>query len=743
MRKPSGSMKRFPSLPPRQVVTQKAPTTDVVPPSVMSPVVQPPVPLELNSNEPSGCYSHKDLALQELDRLCKWSQEVNYLASEEGQALNQDKGPSEHPVRQDGTHLSYTMEELQSWMNSSLLPEQYVVSPELKIMNIGGKKPVELFDTLVLPLSRIFDVKHQFNGLILACIGYDGRPNVFTVSVNEVTRDLRKFASRLASLGVGYYEKEHQPFSRFMNCCSRMCSITPTCLVEQAGFVPEKMVYVSHESVIQRDIGVSETQISYQIRKALPQLTAQGTLLEWQEHVAGPVRQLPTMLFPILAMLSNVLLNLIGEGTVIVHFYGLSSGGKTTRGQLAQSVVGRATDPSKDGRSAIRKWGGTVNWLLAIMKSHHGMGLVLDELGSHSGKDFAATIYAISNGQSKGRCDTEGDVKEDQDSAILCVISTGEVSSHDFLRKQGSSVNSGADVRMLNIGLQQKDAQLPGESLIQTKARIDRLKEACGQFHGTALPALVQGLLNLPGVTSSEALRQLVRGRIQTCAERLLPLVNGASASELVCRGMDYFAMTLATGLYGIELGVLPYTEDEVVAAVVECANRWAAPLKDKPDDVSRAAHALLNRLIRDRQMFPDIDSVKESKHMGFIQGPVFLVRLSWFAELVPQYGEQVVNWLEDHGYLRPGADKRPSVRLRNTSEKTKYKAGVYYALDHDKVMSFSGGIEVEDDHMDTPQESQSPKLSFPRSATSETGSVIAASSQCIPELSEEEIEQF
>lgn len=743
MRKPSGSMKRFPSLPPRQVVTQKAPTTDVVPPSVMSPVVQPPVPLELNSNEPSGCYSHKDLALQELDRLCKWSQEVNYLASEEGQALNQDKGPSEHPVRQDGTHLSYTMEELQSWMNSSLLPEQYVVSPELKIMNIGGKKPVELFDTLVLPLSRIFDVKHQFNGLILACIGYDGRPNVFTVSVNEVTRDLRKFASRLASLGVGYYEKEHQPFSRFMNCCSRMCSITPTCLVEQAGFVPEKMVYVSHESVIQRDIGVSETQISYQIRKALPQLTAQGTLLEWQEHVAGPVRQLPTMLFPILAMLSNVLLNLIGEGTVIVHFYGLSSGGKTTRGQLAQSVVGRATDPSKDGRSAIRKWGGTVNWLLAIMKSHHGMGLVLDELGSHSGKDFAATIYAISNGQSKGRCDTEGDVKEDQDSAILCVISTGEVSSHDFLRKQGSSVNSGADVRMLNIGLQQKDAQLPGESLIQTKARIDRLKEACGQFHGTALPALVQGLLNLPGVTSSEALRQLVRGRIQTCAERLLPLVNGASASELVCRGMDYFAMTLATGLYGIELGVLPYTEDEVVAAVVECANRWAAPLKDKPDDVSRAAHAFLNRLIRDRQMFPDIDSVKESKHMGFIQGPVFLVRLSWFAELVPQYGEQVVNWLEDHGYLRPGADKRPSVRLRNTSEKTKYKAGVYYALDHDKVMSFSGGIEVEDDHMDTPQESQSPKLSFPRSATSETGSVIAASSQCIPELSEEEIEQF
>ncbi|MGE6136633.1 DUF927 domain-containing protein, partial [Aeromonas salmonicida] len=63
-----------------------------------------------------------------------------------------------------------------------------------------------------------------------------------------------------------------------------------------------------------------------------------GTLLEWKENVALPVKESPTMLFAIMANLSNVFMKLSNTGTMIFHFYGASSCGKTTLLQVGQSV---------------------------------------------------------------------------------------------------------------------------------------------------------------------------------------------------------------------------------------------------------------------------------------------------------------------------------------------------------------------------------------------------------------------
>lgn len=311
-------MKRFSRRPATQAFfemmeKQGVSTADTVPAAVVTPTVQPPEAQLPSSHRADDSYGHQDLMKQEFDRLYNWAEEVEYLTSEEGQALNKDKAPSEHPVRADGTHLSHTMEQLQSWMTSRWLPEDYVISPKLKIMNISGKKPVELFDALVLPVNRIFDASRDFEGVNLACIGYDGELIVFSAFLDEATRDFKKLTVRLASLGVGHYEREHQPLIRFINGCSKMRSLDRVYLVEQAGFVPGRLAYVSHEGVLQRDIGVSETKVSYQIRRALSQLASRGTLQEWQEQVAALVRPFPLMQFAMLSMLTNVLINLLGK----------------------------------------------------------------------------------------------------------------------------------------------------------------------------------------------------------------------------------------------------------------------------------------------------------------------------------------------------------------------------------------------------------------------------------------------
>ncbi|WP_166541452.1 DUF927 domain-containing protein [Aeromonas salmonicida] len=652
-----------------------------------------------------------------------------FYASEEGQTLNKGKEPDECLVLRDGSSSPYCIKELIAWLGSPFIPENFKITPEGKVMFMAGKSPSEVFEGVTLPIATYLDKDGRLEAVELACLAPDGCVVTFQLSLKDIHNDLKKVKTTLSSYRLSYYQGTESLLMRFILGCAKMELMKSIYLVEQAGFVPEKHVYVTHEATLSREDGHSAKQYRYRLRKQLGQLSSRDSLEAWKRNVAEPVRQFPIMVFSILAMLTNVLINLLQKSSTIVHVHGLSSVGKTTLAMLAQSTVGRATDPSEDGNSAIRKWHNTFNALISLIEMHHGMGLVLDELGSFTGGKFSSLMYIMTNGQSKGRCEKDGSLIEAQNTAALCIFSTGEMSSDDFLRKLHDSVNSGARVRMLNIEILQDDARLPGEILAQAKARIDQLKAACGQYYGTALPALAQGLLNLPEAISHEALQQLARDRVNECAGRLESLVNGATESPLIRRGLDFFAMTLATGLYGIELGVLPFTESEVFDAVVEGANRWASSLREKPDDVSLAAHGLLNTLIRNRQMFPDIDSVKESKHMGFTQGPNFLVRLSWFDELVPQYGKQVIEWLEKHGYLRPGPDNKKYIRLRNTSRDTKYRAGTYYALDHDKVMGFSGDIEEIDGYEGASRYYPSPAPSFTRSATSETGGVMVESS--------------
>ncbi|MFM4709261.1 DUF927 domain-containing protein [Aeromonas caviae] len=706
--------------------------------STVAPESQPLLVEATNFDQPHDDYCQRARVAQELEAFRVRHMHAAFYTSDEGQTLNKGKEPDECLVLRDGSLSPYCIKELTEWLSSPFIPENFKITPDCKVMFMAGKSPSVVFEGVTLPIATYLDKDGRLEAVELACLAPDGSVVTFQLSLKDIHNDLKKVKTTLSSYRLAYYQGTESLLMRFMLGCANMELMKSIYLVEQAGFVPEKQVYVTHEATLSREDGHSAKRCRYRLRKQLGQLSSRGLLEAWKRNVAEPVRQFPIMVFSILAMLANVLINLLQKPSTIVHVHGLSSVGKTTLAMLAQSTVGRATDPSEDGSSAIRKWHNTSNALTSLIEMHHGMGLVLDELGSFTGRNFSSLIYAMTNGQSKGRCDKDSHLIETQNTAALCIFSTGEMSSDDFLRKLRDSVNSGARVRMLNIEILQDDARLPGEILAQAKARIDQLKAACGTYYGTALPALAQGLLNLPEAISHEVLRLLAQDRVAQCAERLVPLVDGAADSPLVRRGLDFFAMTLATGLYGIELGVLPFTESEALNAVVEGANRWAAPLREKPDDVSLAAHGLLNTLIRNRQMFPDIDSVKESKHMGFTQGPNFLVRLSWFDELVPQYGKQVIEWLEKHGYLRPGPDKK-YIRLRNTSRNTKYRAGNYYALDHDKVMGFTGGIEEIDGYEGASRDYPSSVPGFTRS---ETGSVMAESSPDMSEISVE-VEKF
>lgn len=692
------------------------------------------------SPQPYGDHSKRARVHQELGSINTWCEEARYLASPDGQAFNKDKSPEECPVWPDGSPLTHAVEQLTQWYTSSFLPEGYAITPDGKVMFLASKEPAVVFEGVGLPITTFNDIEGRFEAMELACLDSDGQLVTWTIDLESVYQDLKKIKARMSSHRLAYCSATEGQLVRFMLRCAKMELMESIRLVGQAGFVPGLLVYVTHgEALIREDereaLQRDGNQLCYRLRKAVKQLHPQGSHDEWIQHVAMAVRHSPLMQFAILVMLTNVLLNLLQKGTTIVHFHGPSSVGKTTLAQVAQSVVGRATDPSTDGGSAIRKWHNTLNALLSLLEEHHGMGLVLDELGSFIGKNFGAIMYAMTNGQRKGRCDKTGTVIETQNTAALCVASTGEQSFDDSLRKTGDSVNAGARVRNPNIEVHPEDAGLPGETLAQTKARIDQIKAACGMYYGTALPALAQGLLNLPEATSYAALQQLVQERVHKCAERLVPLVDGATESSLIRRGLDFFAMTLATGLYSIELGVLPYTEDEVMAAVVLGANRWAASLDEQPDDITRAVRHLQEQLALKRHEFPDMGTPTAKHHMGVIRNKLLLLRVVWFKKLVPQLGKQVLARLEEQGYLIRTEKDRMTTRIKSAN--AGIYDGQYYAFDYDKIMGLDGGDDHESEVVQPPKTTR-----FTRRPV-RTGRREIASSILEMKESTTEVEQF
>lgn len=448
-------------------------------PESMPTVAHVAQPLQVSvthDEQPHDDYCTRAQVAQELEAFRVRHMHAAFYTSDEGQTLNKGKEPDECLVLRDGSSSPYCIKELTAWLGSPFIPENFKITPEGKVMFMAGKSPSEVFEGVTLPIATYLDKDGRLEAVELACLAPDGRVVTFQLSLKDIHNDLKKVKTTLSSYRLFYYQGTESRLMRFILGCAKMELMKSIYLVEHAGFVPEKHVYVTHEATLSREDGHSAKQYRYRLRKQLGQLSSRDSLEAWKRSVAEPVRQFPIMVFSILAMLTNVLINLLQKPSTIVHVYGLSSVGKTTLAMLAQSTVGRATDPSEDGSSAIRKWHNTFNALISLIEMHHGMGLVLDELGSFTGKNFSSLMYAMTNGQSKGRCEKDGSLIEAQNTAALCIFSTGEMSSDDFLRKLRDSVNSGARVRMLNIEILQDDARLPGETLAQAKARIDQLK---------------------------------------------------------------------------------------------------------------------------------------------------------------------------------------------------------------------------------------------------------------------------
>src|SRR3569623_267428 len=137
-------------------------------------------------------------------------------------------------------------------------------------------------------------------------------------------------------------------------------------------------------------------------------LRQQGSLQDWQTHVAAPCRGNPYLIAALCMPFSAILLKAAAVESGGIHYYGRSSRGKTTAAQVAASVVGCGADPASAPELAyIQRWNSAGNGLEGVTAAHNDSLLILDEIHTFGGKDFGQVAYNVTGGKGKTESDRD------------------------------------------------------------------------------------------------------------------------------------------------------------------------------------------------------------------------------------------------------------------------------------------------------------------------------------------------
>lgn len=417
-------------------------------------------------------------------------------------------------------------------------------------------------------------------------------------------------------------------------------------------------------------------EVIYQPEKNSPTVATiheNGTLYEWKENIALPLIGNPIPMFTICFALASPLLELVGLDSGGIHLVGETSKGKTTVLQIATSTIGNASDPSASAENtAIRTWNTTANGLEGICAAYNNLPLPLDEAGKCNAHDFGKVVYDICGGQGKSALSSDRSLKKIRVWSTH-IISTGEVSSRSKIEEKGQA-KAGQLIRLIdievpNVGLFINTGSISGGQFAR------KLKKDCGKYYGTAMPAFIQSLLArypTPEVLT-DALMSLQNQYYQV-------LINKYRPTDEKARVALRFAITRVAGELAVNIGVLPYTSQQIDDAVDYVFDLWLKGTEEVSENVraiKKIADFIMGSLKRfykiasndPEQEFPNqmAGYHKPAGHgqSSKFQEEFFLFTPGGFAEACRGFEiNQVCKALEDSCFLVRDADQ---IKTRHT----------------------------------------------------------------------------
>jgi uncharacterized protein (DUF927 family) len=423
-------------------------------------------------------------------------------------------------------------------------------------------------------IAAPFQVRAETNGdadqdfgLLLRWTDPNGREHEWAMPRRMVHAEGNAIAVELedAGLSCGTSRKAHDGLKHFLGAVGSIHRIR---CVERAGW--HGTAYVLPNG---RVFGPDETnRLVLQSEHAATAGTylARGTLKEWQEHIARPAMGNCLFGFSLSAGFSGPLLDVIGESSGGVHFYGGSQTGKTTLMCSTASIWG----PGDNKTGPMRSWRVTANGLEAVAAEHSDGLLILDEIGQASGREAGDMVYMLANQHGKARMSRAGGMRRPT-TWRLTFLSTGETTLATKMSEAGQRSYAGQEVRLLNLAA---DAGA-GFGVFHTLhdaasagAFADQLRRASVSYCGVAGPAFLEALVRDRTKDSEKLETSLRQGR-----ETFLATNMPAGADGQVRSAAARFALIGMGGELARAYGVVPWPEGEAIGASKACFLLWLA----------------------------------------------------------------------------------------------------------------------------------------------------------------------
>lgn len=274
---------------------------------------------------------------------------------------------------------------------------------------------------------------------------------------------------------------------------------------------------------------------------------SQGTLEEWQHHVARLAIGNSRLLFMMsTAFVGPVLLPAVEEGGGF-NVVGSSSTGKSTGLRAGASVWGPPP--------FIRQWRATSNGLEGVATQHNETLLCLDELSQVDPREAGPIAYMLGNGQGKSRASRAGGGRAAATWKLI-YLSTGEVGLAEIMRegKQGRAPMAGQEVRILDVPADAGKGMGLFEQLhgaVSAEAFSRQISTAAATYYGTAS---IDFLNQLTGIGQAEV-GSMIAATIAEFVEEHTPI----GADGQVQRAARRFGLVAAAGELAVALGVLPW----------------------------------------------------------------------------------------------------------------------------------------------------------------------------------------
>jgi putative DNA primase/helicase len=354
----------------------------------------------------------------------------------------------------------------------------------------------------------------------------------------------------------------------------------------------------------QQVMGQPDIPIVYQpvdLSSLMDCISIRGSVQGWQENVAAKAKGNPFLMFGIMMGLASALLKPARVEMGGFHFYGLTTGGKTTMLQVAASVWGCGADPQQGPEeTSVRKWASTPAAFESMAEAHNDTLLCLDELEQAPAEDLGKNVFLLAGGLSKNRSNVAGGLRAVKTWRVM-ICSSGEKSIRHQMAMAGHEYKGGKAVRLADIPVDGDD----GQRSIFRETHGDapkmfgwKLKASCAEHFGLAGPMFVAALI-------AEAMRigwlpfcALLREELSECEKSLGPPKRENPLPPEGDRVLTRFALIAQAGMRARMVGLLDWSIEDIIFAVRYVRDRWLSNLGEERSEQDRALAHLRDQII-------------------------------------------------------------------------------------------------------------------------------------------------